>query len=57
MKSIKESIRKHIAIMEDAHKPELSLYKAINKYFKDVLKCFIYINNKKYYFSSKKDTH
>jgi hypothetical protein len=35
MKSIKESIRKHIAIMEDAHKPELSLYKAINKYFKE----------------------
>jgi hypothetical protein len=35
MKSIKESIRKHITIMEDAHKPELSLYKAINKYFKE----------------------
>ena len=35
MKSIKESIRKHITIMEDSHKPELSLYKAINKYFKE----------------------
>ena len=35
MKSIKESIRKHIAIMEDTHKPELTLYKAINKYFKE----------------------
>ena len=35
MKSIKESIRKHITIMEDAHKTELSLYKAINKYFKE----------------------
>jgi hypothetical protein len=35
MKSIKESIRKHITIMEDAHKPELTLYKSINKYFKE----------------------
>lgn len=35
MKSIKESIRKNIALMEDEHKPELSLYKAINKYFKE----------------------
>ena len=35
MKSIKESIRKHITIMEDTHKPELTLYKAINKYFKE----------------------
>lgn len=35
MKSIKESIRKNITLMEDEHKPELSLYKAINKYFKE----------------------
>ena len=35
MKSIRESIRKHITIMEDTHKPELTLYKAINKYFKE----------------------
>ena len=35
MKSIKESIRKNISLMEDEHKPELSLYKAINKYFKE----------------------
>ena len=35
MKSIKESIRKNITFMEDEHKPELSLYKAINKYFKE----------------------
>lgn len=35
MKSIKESIRKIIALMEDEHKPELSLYKAINKYFRE----------------------
>lgn len=35
MKSIKESIRKNIALMEDEHKPELSLYKAINKYFRE----------------------
>jgi len=35
MKSIRESIRKHITIMEDAHKPELTLYKTINKYFKE----------------------
>lgn len=35
MKSIRESIRKNISLMEDEHKPELSLYKAINKYFKE----------------------
>ena len=35
MKSIRESIRKNITLMEDEHKPELSLYKAINKYFKE----------------------
>jgi hypothetical protein len=35
MKSIRESIRKHITLMEDTHKPELTLYKAINKYFKE----------------------
>lgn len=35
MKSIKESIRKNITLMEDEHKPELSLYKAINKYFRE----------------------
>ncbi len=35
MKSIKESIRKITALMEDEHKPELSLYKAINKYFRE----------------------
>ena len=35
MKSIRESIRKNISLMEEEHKPELSLYKAINKYFKE----------------------
>jgi hypothetical protein len=35
MKSIKESIRKHITLMENEHEPEISLYKMINKYFKE----------------------
>lgn len=35
MKSIKESIRKNISLMENEHEPELSLYKSINKYFKE----------------------
>lgn len=35
MKSIKHLIRENITLMEDQNKPELTLYKAINKYFKE----------------------